>query len=1080
MLQKVVVLLAVVAAKCCAKVVFPRQTIAPSNATITSTPASSSGLQNATNPATTPSPTCCAVAGDGVALNLWWTSSLEVTVATVITNYIQYNNTVLPGNMTTIYNHNATSDLYGFYSIYSLSGVPTTLDLGGNIYGGTSILKATELVIDSTLTITSPTPFMGFDYAGIWTGPPFQPTPGGSYVCYTESTEIESGLTTDHGTTTIEPYATLIQPNNPLITVSGDAEMAPLTFPLNPEYAYLDVNISGWQGDDFGAIPQGFIKWLESVPSVTSKWPYLTNCFPAGFEGEPTVHIPVNELTNTLSSTITVAGNAPGTGPSPAPQPGPHSGQPTSAPMPSPSNQPSPVPVPAPVPQPVDSPSPANSPVPAQSPTPANSPVPANSPGPADSAIPANPSEPAKSPAPANPPQPVDSPAPANSPVSSGIGGEISSILSSGSGSSAGSGGSRGSSSEQGSGSGGSRSSGKGSSSSGSESSGSGGSSGSSSSSPGSGSSSGGSDQPGLSGSKGSSGSRESSGSRPDSGSGGSGSGSGSGSEGGNFGAGPESPSSTGSSSSSSGTREGSQGSSGPPESASGPPSGGGSAEGGAQGSNANGAMPGATVNLPAGSSSTIPAVVGPSGGIILPNSKTIAPGEATTYGGVPISVPTAQGGASPSAVVIGSGSGASIIPIAGSKLGSSPQSVNIGGESVPISYASAGSGIVLPNGETVKAGSVATYKGQTVSLAPSGSAIVVGGSTMSLSGPAPTDAGSSGTVNIGGQAISYSKALSGSGIILGNGETIPPGAAAQTINGVPVSLASGGSALAVGSSFVALSPSPTQQTVNVGGFGVPISYAPDSRGIILPNGQTLAPGSSTVINGISVSLSPSETGLQVGISSIALSGPSQTRPGTYGSITIGSQVVPVSFATNGAGIVLPNGETLSAGQATTINGVPISLAPEENFIVDGSSTIPLTVPAEEQSITLGSKTVPISYASDGQGIILPNGQTLHPGEVTTISGTTISLVPGETAVVVNGKTETLHPGAFTTGVGSYIASGLGVNGPSATEGSYIIPGGAPGSTAQASGSGAGSLLQRDWSASALAVVASICILWWW
>ena len=365
--------------------------------------------------------------------------------------------------------------------------------------------------------------------------------------------------------------------------------------------------------------------------------------------------------------------------------------------------------------------------------------------------------------------------------------------------------------------------------------------------------------------------------------------------------------------------------------------------------------------------------------------------------------------------MIVGSGAGASAIPLIGSGLGSSgPQSVNIGGQTVPISYVPSGAGIVLPNGATIAPGSAASYNGQQVSLASSGSALVAGGSTIPLSGPVPTGPGSSGTVNIGGQAVSYSKASSGSGIVLGNGETIVPGAAAATINGVPVSLAPGGSALAIGSNTVTLGSSPARQTLDVGGSGA----------------------------------------LQ--------------------SITIGNQVIPISYAANGVGIVLSNGQTLSAGESTNMNGVPISLASGENFIVEGTSTIPLTAPAAEQSITLGSNTMPISYAPDGQGIVLPNGQTLHPGQETIISGTTVSLAPGETAVVVDGTTEILHPGAFTTGIGSYVASGIGLPGTGASGGSYTIPGGAPGSTEQAAGSGAESLLKRKqnlWVLMGIAVV---------
>ncbi|KAL9091092.1 MAG: hypothetical protein Q9165_005019 [Trypethelium subeluteriae] len=902
---------------------------------------------------------------------------------------------------------------------------------------------------------------MGFDFVGVLTGVPFQLSSGGPWLCQTDSTEVESAFTTDHGTSTYEAYTTLNYPNNPNVPVQYGINSAAFTFELNPEYPLMDVNVSQWEGDDFDTVPSGLIDFMASIPSITKVWPYMTNCFPGGFEGQPTVHIPVNELTNTQSSTITVAGNAPGSGRLPTPQP---------APIPPP--QP-----PAPMPAPVNQPTPAPSPEPVNAPTPGN------------------PAPPANSPAPGNPGS--------NGGGSSGGGNP-------GSGSTTGNGNGNGSGVGGSSGSGGSGSSGSGAGNSPGNSGSSSGNNGNAGSSSGSGSGGsnnnegsnglglggvgsiisaiGGAASQGASPAQGSaapapgnfgSGSGSGSGSLS-SGQSSSGSGSGSGSRTGNGGPGSPGSSNPGSGAGAGGSSGGSRGNSGA-GSGSSDSSGSGSSNPGAgpgvagvQDSGSNGILPEATVNLPAGGGSTIPAVVGPSGGIILPNSQTIAPGQDATYRGIPISVPTAQGGALPSAVIVGSGSSASTVPIGGLSLGSStPPPVNIGGQPVPISYVPSGSGIILPNGVTLSPGSVATYNGQSVSLAPSGSALVVGGSTVPLAAPAPTGAASAGTVSIGGQTVAYSKAPSGSGIVLGNGETIQPGAAPQTINGVPVSLASGGSALAVGSTTIPIGSSPAQQTVNVGGSALPISYAPGSAGIILPNGQTLAPGSSIEINGVPVSLLPSENGLQVGSSSIALSGPSGSGSDASQSITVGSQVIPLSFASNGVGIILPNGQILSAGRSTNINGVPISLASGENFIVDGTSTISITAPAAEQSITLGSQTVPISYAPNGQGIILPNGQTLHPGQVTTISGTTVSLAPGETAVVVNGQTETLHPGAFTTGVGSYIASGLGFSEPSASPGSSTIPGGAPGSTAQAK-SGAESSLMTNCS---LWILVSVLVL---
>ncbi|KAI9686695.1 MAG: hypothetical protein M1820_010572 [Bogoriella megaspora] len=235
----------------------------------------------------------------------------------------------------------------------------------------------------------------------------------------------------------------------------------------------------------------------------------------------------------------------------------------------------------------------------------------------------------------------------------------------------------------------------------------------------------------------------------------------------------------------------------------------------------------------------------------------------------------------------------------------------------------------------------------------------------------------------------------------------------------------------------------------------MPISYVPSSGGILLPNGQTLHPGSSAMINGVPVSLSPSENGLQVGSSSISLEGPLVSASDASQSLTIDDRIIPISFASNGAGIILPDGQTLAAGQSSNIDGVPVHLASGGSYIVEGSSTIPLGTPLATQSITFGSSIVPVSLLPNGEGIVLPNDLTIHPGQNTVVYGLAASLAPGDNAVVVNGTTQVLQPGSPTTDVGNYIASGIGYSNTSAGTGSFTIPSSTPGSTVQAAGSDA-------------------------
>ncbi|KAL9077978.1 MAG: hypothetical protein Q9157_003102 [Trypethelium eluteriae] len=257
------------------------------------------------------------------------------------------------------------------------------------------------------------------------------------------------------------------------------------------------------------------------------------------------------------------------------------------------------------------------------------------------------------------------------------------------------------------------------------------------------------------------------------------------------------------------------------------------------------------------------------------------------------------------------------------------------------------------------------------------------------------------------------------------------------------------------------------------------------SGAIVLPDSETVTPGYAKTFDGISISIPIDTSGVPAGVVIVGNGLGASTLPITDSvatlfapqSINIGGKMMPISYAPYGAGIVLPGGKTISVGEPTTINGVSIYLPSGEGYMLEGSSTIPLTAPAAEQSITIGSKIISISYAPHGQGIILSDGHTLYPGQETIISGSTLSLEPGETAVIINGKTVTLRPSAFTTGVGNYVASGIGLGSTSTDTVSYITSDATPASTIQASGSGPESVVRRKRSLWVLIVTVVISLL---
>jgi len=76
-----------------------------------------------------------------VGLNMWWNSTLTATVATVITQYLQYNNTAIT-NTTTIYNATATDDLAAPPGIIpgALLYSQTFYDIGATVDFGSTIM----------------------------------------------------------------------------------------------------------------------------------------------------------------------------------------------------------------------------------------------------------------------------------------------------------------------------------------------------------------------------------------------------------------------------------------------------------------------------------------------------------------------------------------------------------------------------------------------------------------------------------------------------------------------------------------------------------------------------------------------------------------------------------------------------------------------------------------------------------------------------------------------------------------------------------------------------------------------------
>lgn len=118
-----------------------------------------------------------------VGVHTWWPSSVDVTVATVITTWLQYNNTIIPSNSTVKQASRSATACYGTwaaqpdeaihvngggpeceYNPFTEQGLPTDLLGGaGTFYGASWISPETAYTVTTQgLTILSPTPFYLF------------------------------------------------------------------------------------------------------------------------------------------------------------------------------------------------------------------------------------------------------------------------------------------------------------------------------------------------------------------------------------------------------------------------------------------------------------------------------------------------------------------------------------------------------------------------------------------------------------------------------------------------------------------------------------------------------------------------------------------------------------------------------------------------------------------------------------------------------------------------------------------------------------------------------------------------------
>jgi hypothetical protein len=197
-------------------------------------------------------------------------------------------------------------------------------------------------------------------------------------------------------------------------------------------------------------------------------------------------------------------------------------------------------------------------------------------------------------------------------------------------------------------------------------------------------------------------------------------------------------------------------------------------------------------------------------------------------------------------------------------------------------------------------------------------------------------------------------------------------------------------------------------------------SPASNPGAVLLPNSQTLFPGQITTISGTVIEVptiigTPRPVPPVVVIDGSTVTVPASSTPAAPFIVA----PVPLQSGTSAlipGAVLLQNSQTLFPGQITTISGTVISVptpqavTPKGPVVVIDGSTVTVLAPL--------TPAVPIVVAVPSQSgasaaipgaVLLPNSQTLYPGQVTTLDGTVIS-VPTPQATTSGGATGAVTP----------------------------------------------------------------------
>lgn len=379
--------------------------------------------------------------------------------------------------------------------------------------------------------------------------------------------------------------------------------------------------------------------------------------------------------------------------------------------------------------------------------------------------------------------------------------------------------------------------------------------------------------------------------------------------------------------------------------------------------------------------------------------SQYVVAGQTLIPGARPINVQGTEVSLAPSA---------SAIVIAGSTIvlsSTSAPAFTVGGEVISANSASK----YVVGGQTLTPGAPAvTISGTRISLAPSGTQVVVGSSTIGL--------GSTFTLppalTVGSQTYT---ADSKSEYTIA-GQILTPGGPAVTVSGTRLSLAPGATQLVLGSSTIDLTPANTPPPLTFGSR----TFTANSASDYIIDGQTLIPGAPAItVSGTPISLAPTPSQAVIGSNTITLS-PVLTPPPP---LTFNSQTITANSASD---YIIDNQTLIPGAPALTISHTPISLAPDASAVVIGGRTELLRPGPTLPPIIIGSRT----FTADDAGAYVIGGQTVTPGASGVVVPGSL-LVPAaassSSVFTIAGQVFTAYPTAFSIDGTTISAGGPGV-----------------------------------------------------